>query len=104
MKKLLCARISLLTALRRLRSNIGSWISLLLIPALMTGCILLFSKEESSPSAGFAFDTSSPSEQALAFSRLLEEDGFLLMEKEELRESVSTGRLDCGFLFSRFLP
>ena len=104
MKKLLCARISLLTALRRLRSNIGSWISLLLIPALMTGCILLFSKEESSPSAGFALDTSSPSEQALAFSRLLEEDGFLLMEKEELRESVSTGRLDCGFLFPASFP
>ena len=104
MKKLLCARISLLTALRRLRSNIGSWISLLLIPALMTGCILLFSKEESSPSAGFAFDTSSPSEQALAFSRLLEEDGFLLMEKEEAAGIGIHRKIGLRLSLSRFLP
>ncbi len=104
MKKLLCSRVCFLTALRRLRSSAGFWISLLLIPVLAAGCILLFSKQEASPAAGFAFDTASPSEEALAFSRLLEEDGFLPMEKEELREAVANGKLDCGFLFPASFP
>ena len=104
MKQLRCVYICFGTALRRLRSSKGFWISLLLIPVLMAVSLLLFSTPESSPAAGIAFDSDSPSKEALSFASLLEEDGFVLMEKADLREAVAGGEVDCGFLIPASFP
>lgn len=104
MKQLRCVYICFGTALRRLRSSKGFWISLLLIPVLMAVSLLLFSTPESSPVAGIAFDSDSPSKEALSFASLLEEDGFVLMEKADLREAVAGGEVDCGFLIPASFP